>query len=409
MKPLLTSIIIVQLTVFAGKHDRVNVPVRVALTLPASVAEVGSVVLKTPDGTEILGQLAEPGLLAPARETREAEIRRELHFILPRLKAGEELALEATIRPDSEPGGEGFRWHDTSGEFTELRFGERPVMRYMYKALDDSTPESRELTYKVFHHLFDPSGKRLVTKGPGGKYTHHRGLFYGFNRVTYGDGQEVDIWHCTGDTHQAHAGFISSDEGPVLGRQRLAINWKGKGKETFAREQREMTVYNVPGGILVEFASRLRSADGKVRLDGDPQHAGFHFRADDEVAASTNGETYFLRPDGKGGLGETRNWPGHGDHVNLPWNAMSFVLGGRRYTVAYLDKPTNPKEARFSERDYGRFGSYFEWELDGAKSLDVNYRIWLQEGEMTVEQVAARSGDFGEPPGVTARVGTRAR
>ncbi len=30
---------------------------------------------------------------------------------------------------------------------------------------------------------------------------------------------------------------------------------------------------------------------------------------------------------------------------------MSVVVGGERYTVGYLDLPTNPKEARFSERD----------------------------------------------------------
>ena len=50
-------------------------------------------------------------------------------------------------------------------------------------------------------------------------------------------------------------------------------------------------------------------------------------------------------------------------HADLPWNAMSFVLGGQRYTVAYLDHPNNPKEARYSERNYGRFGSYFEREV----------------------------------------------
>jgi len=41
--------------------------------------------------------------------------------------------------------------------------------------------------------------------------------------------------------------------------------------------------------------------------------------------------------------------------------------------------PRNPKEARFSERDYGRFGSYFEYDLDEGKPLTVNYRLWLQE------------------------------
>ena len=33
---------------------------------------------------------------------------------------------------------------------------------------------------------------------------------------------------------------------------------------------------------------------------------------------------------------------------------MSFVLDGKRYSVVYLDHPDNPKEARQSERTYGR-------------------------------------------------------
>src|SRR5581483_12011042 len=124
--------------------------------------------------------------------------------------------------------------------------------------------------------------------------------------------------------------------------------WHGQGKERFAVEERELTVYNVPGGRLVEFAARLRPTDGPVKLDGDPQHAGFHFRADNEVATKTNKETIFIRPDGVDKPGATRNWPQDKGHVNLPWNAMSFVLGGKRYTAAYLDRPDNPKEARYS-------------------------------------------------------------
>src|SRR5205823_5762922 len=99
----------------------------------------------------------------------------------------------------------------------------------------------------------------------------------------------------------------------------------------------------------------------------------------------------------------TRNWDPKTKKgpVDMPWNAMCFGLGGKRYTVAYLDKPTNPKEARFSEREYGRMGSYFEYEVTEKKPLLVNYRLWLQEGQMTGEQVAALSAGFVDPVTVT--------
>jgi hypothetical protein len=278
-----------------------------------------------------------------------------------------------------------------------LSYDGRPVLEYMYRALD---PDAREETYKVFHHLYSPDGARRVTKGPGGKFTHHRGLFFGFNRISYGDGKRVDTWHCRGAAYQSHEGLVDEEAGPVLGRQTVAIDWHGAGAEVFAKEERQMTVYHVPGGQLVEFATDLSTTVGPVKLDGDPQHAGFQFRAAQEVADGDQKLTYYLRPDGKGKPGETRNWPGNKDFVNLPWNAMSFVIDGQRYTAVYLDRPENPKEARFSERTYGRFGSYFVYDLDRGKDLVLNYRIWLQQGEMTGEQAAALSADFVEPVAV---------
>jgi hypothetical protein len=328
-----------------------------------------------------------------------------MHFILPSVEKGDTLELTAVLS-NKQPGQTGFRWEDTPGQFAELFYGDRPVMRYMCHPLDESSPQAREKTYKVFHHLYDPAGTRLVTKGAGGKFSHHRGLFYGFNRISYADAARVDTWHCGGDAFQSHQGFLAQESGPVLGRHRVHVDWHGQGKKVFASEEREMTAYHLPGGQLVEFASRLRSTAGAVKLDGDPQHAGFQFRAAQEVADGDQKLTYYLRPDGRGKPGETRNWSAKNSDprtVNLPWNAMSFEIDGTRYTAVYLDKPSNPKQARYSERTYGRFGSYFEYELNENKPLELNYRIWLQEGEMSIDQAAALSADFVEPVAVVVR------
>ena len=77
---------------------------------------------------------------------------------------------------------------------------------------------------------------------------------------------------------------------------------------------------------------------------------------------------------------------------------MSFVLDGKRYTVVYLDHPDNPKEARQSERAYGRIGTYFEYDLTKEKPLKVKYRLWFQEGEPTVAECEAMSKAFTSPP-----------
>ena len=157
-----------------------------------------------------------------------------------------------------------------------------------------------------------------------GLYPHHRGLFFGFNKISYGDKQTADIWHGTDSVFSPARQDALDRGGRGLGRQRSAISWHGKDGKTFATEEREVTAYAAPGGTLIDWSTVLSTKLDKVRLDGDPQHAGFHFRAAQEVAKNGKENTYYLRPDGKGKIGDTRNWDPKGKDprtLNLPWNA----------------------------------------------------------------------------------------
>ncbi|QDV33535.1 DUF6807 family protein [Tautonia plasticadhaerens] len=391
----------VTIEVEAGEHDRSGLPVRAILPLPDDFSPGDPIVLTAEGGTEILGQLTAPSLLADRTrfDAASGRVALEVNFIPDRLDAGESARFEVS-RGETGSGSSTFSWEETD-EGDRLSFGSDPLLLYVRPELDESSPETREQTYKPFHHLFAPDGRRL-SKGPGGLYTHHRGLFFGYNRVSYGDGKQADVWHARGKAFQSHEETLSREAGPVLGRHLARIDWHGQEGEVFARETRELTAYATVGGRLIEFASRVETTGGPVMLDGDPQHAGVHFRADNHVADETKGQTYYLRPDGKGAPGETRNWEpdtGQGP-INLPWNAMGIVVDGERYTVCYLDHPENPKEARYSERDYGRFGSYFEYELTEDQPLEIRYRLWIQDAEMTLEQVAALDADFDEPASV---------
>jgi hypothetical protein len=376
-----------QLTVDAGAHNRKNCVVSVPVAIPEASAGATTAILEDGSGKTLAGQIANG---------------KELRFVLPELKAGAKAAFKVTFIRDWSKVDEVFRWKDTPNDNMLLSLGKRPLLQYQYAALDESSKDARTATFKIYHHLFDPKGEKFVTKGLGGLFPHHRGIFFGFNKVTYGeDNKKCDVWHCTGDAYQSHEKVLTAEAGPVYGRHKLAIAWHGVKKEVFATEERDLTVYSLPGGTLVEFASEVTPVITPVQLDGDPQHAGFHFRASQEVPDKTAKQTYYVRPDGAGKYGETRNWPGQKTHVNLPWDACCFVIGDQRYTVAYLDRPENPKEARFSERDYGRFGSYFEKKLDKGDKLSVKYRLWLQEGEMKGDEIARLSTDFTDPPKVT--------
>lgn len=387
------------LTVAGGERDQTNVVVMAAV--PPG----------TPEGVNV-AELANgrfvPAQLTPAPLIGGPEAKQVVTFVLPKLLANDSvrvrLGTNAYIKAPPQ-----FQFVEKPGEQIDLLYNGKPVMRYINAPHDSSSKDRHDVTFKVFHHVFDPAtGEIELTSGAypfsakDKKFPHHRGLFYGWMKIGYGDGQKADVWHGRAGEFTQHEKVIAEEAGEVLGRQRLAISWHGAKGDTFATEEREVTAYHVPGGTMIDWASALRTELPKVVLDGDPQHAGFHFRAAQEVATKTAKQTYYLRPDGKDQPGKTRNWPGNKDHVDLPWNAMSYVIGGKRYTTLYLAHPDNPGEARHSERDYGRFGSYFVHELTPAAPLRVRYRLWIQEGEMTAEQCQAMYDAFVHQPMVTA-------
>lgn len=366
-----------ELTVHAGEYERARTPVCVLVDVPA---DGKSVKLVDTDGRQIDAQLTAPGLL-----NEDAQGKSELHFLSPALEQGESARLTAQF--SGEPATEGFSWKKVPGEHAELVYRSRPMIRYMCKTLTDKNFEE---AFKVYHHVYNPAGDSFITKGPGGLWSHHRGLFFGYVRITYGDGKRADTWGSGRKTPEIHAGFLHKEAGPVLGRHLVSVHWCGADGEVFVREKREVAAFNTPGGTLIEFASQLTAASGRVILDGNKGHAGFQFRAAQEVADANQHQTKYLDPYSK-----------EPTRFNLSWRAMSFVIAENRYTVLYMDRPENPKPAEYDKRGYGRFGSFFPYELDDDKKLAIKYRIWVQDGEMTVEEAASLSNNFVQPPRVT--------
>src|SRR5689334_1069240 len=84
----------------------------------------------------------------------------------------------------------GWAFADGDG-WRELRLNGVPVLRHM-NVFD---PERRAETFKPFTHVFDFAGKDFITKGPGGDFTHHRGIFIGWNKTILA-GKSYDFWHC---------------------------------------------------------------------------------------------------------------------------------------------------------------------------------------------------------------------
>tara|TARA_Y100001934_G_scaffold209743_1_gene248179 strand:+ start:775 stop:1758 length:984 start_codon:yes stop_codon:yes gene_type:complete len=293
---------------------------------------------------------------------------------------------------------QGYSWKDEPGKHLDLLKGDRKIVRYVYERLD---PEDRERTYKPFHHVYQADGKDFLTKGPGGKFTHHRGIYYGFSKCSAvnaaGKKVRIDTWHCKGG-YQTHEKVIESKADDKGASHAVEIAWRVDDGTIFASEKRTLSFsHREDGSLQVDFSSVLSTKQDSVTLDGDPQHAGFQFRASNEVAAKTAKQTYYVRPkDGKDGMGKTKNWPGNKDMTNLSWKAQSVVVSDRRYFTVYLDHPDNPKPSFYSERDYGRFGSYFKSQLTPAKPVKIKYRLVIGTEERDPASCAALSKEFNQ-------------
>ena len=301
------------------------------------------------------------------------------------------LALTTTATAADE-----FHWTtDEDAGTTDLLLGEQPVLRYMH-AYDASTPERLHETYKVFHHVFGPGSQSIITKGPGGKYTHHRGLFLGWNKTGF-EGTSLDFWHCTKGAHLLHKKFLAKTGDAEHGTMTAEIHWNDAEGKPVIIEHRTVSARKeaTTGGWQIDWSTKLASQRGKITLNGDRQHAGFQFRASQAVAEKNSGR--YQRPaafDQKADaiqVGDSGNPP---PHINLGWFALNYELDGTHYTVEYFDNPGLPKPSLFSERPYGRFGTFFKTTLTADKPLEMKYRVIVSTGKPTVEEIQARCDAF---------------
>lgn len=291
-------------------------------------------------------------------------------------------------RPARAAGRDDFRWvDDPQAGTTTLMHGEQPVIRYMH-AYDASTPERVHETYKVYHHVFGPGTATLITKGAGGKYTHHRGLYVGWNKTITADGKSYDFWHCTRGAHQRHVRFLEKKADADGATMTAEIHWNDPEGQPVIVEKRTVAVTTSPGDSAgrdawqIDWKTTLESRRDEIRLEGDRQHAGFQYRAAQHVA-ETNGAR-FIRPEGFPQQKQAFQVGDKGDpppHIDLGWFAMSYELDGTTYTVEYFEHPSLPKPSLYSERPYGRFGAFFKTKLTEDEPLTMQYRVRVSSGD----------------------------
>jgi len=273
-----------------------------------------------------------------------------------------------------------FAIHEKPGQAIEVTWRGKPLVHLVTRS-DRSTPQTAHDTYKVFLHVHDPQGSGTLTKGPGDKFTHHRGIFIGWSKATIA-GRRYDTWHMKGAVRQEFRKLKDATATAEAASFTALIDWVD-GDEVLLREERAFTVHKPDpnGAFLLDQASTLTAVKGDAELNGDPEHAGCQFRAAAEVVK--NKSARYLFPKGRMSQKEVIA------ARDLPWAAMSFKANGRQYHVQHMSHPSLPRPIRYSAyRDYGRFGAFFVDTIKQGRSATYKVRFYLSPGPFPDTMVA---------------------
>lgn len=238
----------------------------------------------------------------------------------------------------------------------------------------DHDRKNHEGTYKVYAHLLDFDEGEPITKGAGGKYSHHRGLYIGWKDTLVGD-EDFDTWHLPNCYQQEINTTINVRPGEST-MIAADIEWRSLKRKAFVAEHREMKLHAAGDGLRVcDFSSTLNSLAGTIPLKGDLQHAGVQVRMANEVSEHEE-TTEYTFPEGAEELDDDKV-------VGAWWMAVSCEVRGKRYSVLHMTPPDHPTgEPVYSIRRYARFGAFFEPTLEEGAPLDLNFRIVWTEKEL---------------------------
>ena len=306
-----------------------------------------------------------------------ADARRSMKRALPLLA----LLAVAGLAPAARAADAGFTLQDKPGECLEVILDGKIAARYVY-AHDTSTPARRLETYKTYVHVFDAEGKAPITKGAGGDFTHHRGIFIGWNKIGF-NGKTYDRWHMN-NGEQVHQKFLDRKAGAEEAVVACLLHWNDEAGKPIVEETRTLTFRRAPAParLVVDFATVLAAPQGDVKLEGDPEHAGIHYRPANEVVRK---ETVYVFP--KEGANAHKD-------LDYPWVGETYVLDGKKHSVVEMNHPGNPKGTKYSAyRDYGRFGAFFTAEIKQGAVLAVKYRFLVADGEMPGTEVIQKNWD----------------
>ena len=374
------------ITVTARDHDYIEAPVRAIIEKPTP-ADFGGATLRR------------SGVILPA-QSRKVGDKAEVLFIVDSLKKGESVKLSLTLEPTRRNPPEPNVKITETGKNLDIKINGEPFTVY-----DTTTGPNKP----YFYPIFAPGGKRVTRRYPielvsdeERDHPHHRGMWF-----THGEVSGDDYWS---EAATAAATYNRSFEeiisGPVYGYFRARTDWIGNDGKKDAEDTREVWIYNVKNGRIIDIDTTVRATTGPV-VFGDTKEGAFGIRLPDTMRV-------------KGGGGHIENSKGVKDAdtwgKRAEWVDYYGPVEGQTVGVAILDHPLNLRHPTYWHvRDYGLFAvnpfgihDFEKGQTKGVGDFTIpngglqifRYRVFLHRGTTSEANLPAAWAAYSSPPTV---------
>ncbi|MBI3947462.1 MAG: PmoA family protein [Armatimonadetes bacterium] len=372
-----------RITVAAGKHDRLFVPVSAEVAAGAG-------------GVRLVDQESQREV--PFQASADGK---RIAWIVDNLAAGQTRAYELGPGAAAALGG-GVALQQVDGSRVEVRIGGEFFTAYHF-----GSDWSRPFLYPVIGPYGASVTRHYPMKEVEGERTdhpHHRSIFSAF-----GDVNGVNDWADVRDYGRIVTNtFRALEQGPVYGAIRVNSSWESHSGEKLLGETRDIVIYNVPSaGRVVDYDLVLTAVNGDVTF-GDTKEGGI---LGVRVASSMDAARGGRIENSYGGVDEKETWGKRAE-----WCDYSGPVEGKWIGITVMDHPLSFRYPTYWHvRDYGlmttnMFGlSAFysdpsrrgEHTLKNGESLSFRYRIYIHRGDAAEGGVGAKYHDFISPPVVT--------
>jgi hypothetical protein len=264
-----------------------------------------------------------------------------------------------------------------------------------------------------FYPMYAPGNKRIVRRypletveGETHDHPHHRGLWF-----THGAVNGVDFWAEGGKTGATkHVRYEEVTSGPVYGSFRAMTDWVTPDGKKIAEDVRDVRVYNVANGRLMDFDVTMKPVGGPL-VFGDTKEGSFGLRLPDTMRFK-GGDGHIVNSEG---VKDDATWGKPAKWVDYYGTADGEVLG-----VAILDHTSNLRHpTTWHVRDYGLFAvnpfGLHDFNNDKAHpnlgdhtvpaggAQTFRYRIYIHKGSTSEANVTDAWSAYSDPPKVEVK------